>query len=280
MPAASPLSSIDPALRPDEALHVAPDLDGLSRSALAALAEHARSAVRTRGRFSLVLAGGSTPERLYRLLAGPEGSALPWADTHVFWGDERFVPETDEASNYRLAHDVLLRHLDLPAEQVHRMPTTELRTPQRAAETYEEMLRLYFRGEVTPPFDVVLLGLGEDGHTASLFPEDEPWADAADRRHWVRPILGPERRPPRQRVTLSLHALQGARAVFFLVAGASKRPILRAILDGDQAARAYPAAYVRPRSSLVWFADEAAAGSGDAGASTSPQDESSASRET
>lgn len=256
-PHRSPSSS---AASQDEVLHVEPDLDAMSQAAARAVVERARKAVAARGRASIVLPGGSTPERLFRLLAGEAGAGMPWADTHVFWGDERFVPETDEASNFRLAQDVLLRHVPLPPEHVHRMPTTELRTPQRAAETYEEMLRLYFRGEETPTFDVVLLGLGEDGHTASLFSEDEPWASPDDVRHWVRAVLGPERRPPRQRLTLSLAALQGAHAVFFLVAGRAKRPILEAIVTGADAARRYPAAYVRPAGALVWFADADAAG--------------------
>lgn len=249
-----------PGARPPETVHVAPDLDALSRAAAEAIIDVATEAVRKRGQFSLVLAGGATPERLYALLAGPTGARMPWNDTHVFWGDERFVPDTDDASNFRLAHDLLLSRIPLPPEHVHRMPTTELRTPQRAAETYEEMLRLYFRGEEKPAFDLVLLGLGEDGHTASLFPEEAPWASDDDALHWVRAVLGPERRPPRQRITLSLDALGGARHVFFLVAGAAKRPTLRAILTGADDAARYPAAYVRPSGPLVWYVDAAASG--------------------
>lgn len=238
------------------------DLEALSRAAAEYVMDLAKRAVAQRGRFSLVLAGGSTPRRLYELMTTPFCDQMPWSQTHLFWGDERYVPPSHADSNYAMAHEAFIRHVPIAPEHVHRVPT-ELPSPQQVAQTYEETLRLFFRGKPRPSFDLVLLGLGRDGHTASLFPESEqsntePPPVHGERERWVKAVVGPAYRPPRQRITLTLTALNGARRVLFLVAGEEKRKTVRPILAEAPERAAFPAAYVQPTEQLSWFVDEAA----------------------
>lgn len=241
-------------------LRVFPDLEALSQAAAAFVVAKAEAAVQARGRFSLGLAGGSTPQRTYELLGTAFQAQMPWEKTHLFWGDERFVPPDSEDSNYRMAHEAFIRHVPIPEENVHRVPTEE-GAAQAAAEAYDATLRRFFAEG--GGLDVVQMGIGEDGHTASVFPEilDEDhvrargrWAD-----RWAVAVEGPPRRPPRERITLTLPALCQARQALFLVTGEGKRNVLRTLLEGTEEERApLPAAHVRPTEALVWFADEAA----------------------
>jgi 6-phosphogluconolactonase len=205
----------------------------------------------TSGAVSLALSGGSTPRRLYRRLAGlPWRDRMPWQRVHLFWGDERLVPPGHPDNNQRMVREAMILHVPIPAENLH--PVRTEGSPEAAARHYEAELRTFaLRRPGEPLFDVQLLGLGVDGHTASLFPGHPA---LAERRTWVAPVIG---ETPQARVTLTLPALDNSRDVAFLVTGLEKRAILRRLLSGDAA---LPAAAVAPRRSITVFADRAAAG--------------------
>jgi 6-phosphogluconolactonase len=231
------------------------DGDALSRGALEDLLRIVSDAVKERGRFAIALAGGHTPAKLYQMWAQPEkrGMRTPWERVHFFWGDERYVPHDDPASNYRMARESLIAHVPIPAENVHPMPT-DLPQPEKAAEAYAAELRRFF-GAGAPAFDLQLLGLGVEGHTASLF----PGSAALEEKRWVAAVVAPAK--PAKRLTLTLPVLNQARNTFFLVAGADKRPIVAALRDQPtEGYGTYPAAMVKPQGPVVWFLDEAAAG--------------------
>ena len=229
------------------------DLETLSAAAAQLFAEQAERAVAARGRFSVALAGGSTPRRTYELLARPPlGERMPWAKVHVFWGDERCVPADDPRSNYRMARQALLDHVPIPPEQIHPMPGSQ--EPRAAAERYEILLRSFF-GEQPPRFDVVLLGLGENGHTASLFP-GTPVLE--ERQRWVAEVYVAEQ--DLFRISLTAPFLNQAGVVAFLVAGAGKAAVLREILEGPHDPTRLPAQLIRPKhGELRWLVDQAAA---------------------
>jgi 6-phosphogluconolactonase len=217
--------------------------------------------VSERQRFGVALAGGSTPLALYRLLGRrgrltPPGS-LPWRDIHLFWGDERLVAPEHPQSNYGAVRHALLEALGLPAANVHRI-RGELQTAEAAADAYEQELRWFFGldpGEL-PRLDLVFLGLGDDGHTASLFPGHP--ATAERQRLAVAVHLPP---PGPDRVSLTLPVLNRAAAVVFLVAGAGKRAVLRRLVAGDATPAALPALGVHPaEGDLLLLADRDAAG--------------------
>ena len=247
---------------PSPTIRVSADYASTSRAAAEHITQRAEAAVAARDVFTLVLAGGSTPKRLYELLAAdPLRERMPWDQTHLFWGDERFVPPEHEASNYRMAQETLIDHVPLPPDHIHPVPTN-LDSPSEAAAAYEAALQAFFNTHAdTTAFDCVLLGLGTDGHTASLFPEDAPHA-SPDTNSWVRAVTAPPRHTPRQRVTLTLPALNQAREALFLVSGAQKRDAVQAVLE--QTDLSLPAAHVAPRETLTWFVDEAAYGARDA----------------
>jgi 6-phosphogluconolactonase len=231
----------------------------LADAGAAEFVTHAQAAVAARGRFTVALAGGATPRPLYARLADtatPHSQAVPWASVHVFFADERQVPPDHPESNMKMAHETLLRHVPIPEEQVHRI-RGENPDPERAAEEYEEILAESFHLEPgqRPRFDLVLLGLGADGHTASLFPGSAALAES------VRLAVGVATSGAGfDRVTLTLPVLNEAAAVMFLIAGAAKAPALRRVLGGDTS---LPAARVRPRSgSLLYLADRDAAAQG------------------
>lgn len=229
-------------------------------SATRALAGHvvqlAADAIAARGRFTWVLAGGSTPRELYELLASPEfRSTIDWSKVEVFWGDERCVPPTSPESNFNMAHEALLGRVLVPESQVHRM-AGEL-APGLAAEQYEGVLRRIFAGahfpDVPPVFDLILLGMGDDGHTASLFPGSAALEEAA---HWVCPA----QKGDQWRLTLTFPVINAAREVVFLVTGAAKQAMLRNVIEPDGGAASWPAARVQPEAgSLRWFMDRDAA---------------------
>jgi 6-phosphogluconolactonase len=235
-------------------VRVASDLGTLSLRAAESAAGLINDAVRATGRCSVVLSGGSTPRVLYSRWASQFAQAIPWADVHVFWGDERFVPPDHRDSNYRLAKETLLDHVPCPAANIHPVPTG-LETPELAATGYEATLRGYFRSD-SPRFDLVLLGLGPEGHTASLFPQSPALVETA---RWVLPVTAPA--DPPLRVTLTLPALNVATHIYFLVAGASKAAALQQVLTGTADARTYPAAGVKPEGhGVIWWVDSEAAG--------------------
>lgn len=203
----------------------------------------------SRGRFAICLSGGSTPRRLYQLLGeAPYREAIPWDRMHWFWGDERFVPWDHPDSNYRMAREALLAHVPAPEPNVHPIETTG--DPADAARRYERMLKSYYGADTLDPsrplFDVQLLGMGPDGHTASLFPGTKV---LDERQRWVAEVVGAK---PEARITLTYPTLEASRLTSFLVAGADKREALTRVLAGDAE---LPAARLRPSGELVWYVD-------------------------
>ena len=245
--------TIMPALNASPDLRVYADLAELNRRAAEAVAATIKNAVRTNGTCSLVLSGGSTPRTLYSILASQCHAQIPWSHVHVFWGDERYVPTDDSRSNYRMAKETLLDHVPCPAANIHPMPT-HCSNADVAARDYEATLRSHFVGE-WPGFDLVLLGLGGDGHTASLFPGS---LALAEKTRWVVATTAPVE--PRLRLTLTLPALTAATTIYVLVAGSNKAPALRHVLEGVGDWIRYPAAGVRlGAATVVWWADREAA---------------------
>jgi 6-phosphogluconolactonase len=231
------------------------DAAALARAAVSRWLALAETAVAARGRFSVALSGGSTPRALFELLGQPPFAAALWAQTHVFWSDERLVPPDDPGSNYRQAQDLLLSRAPLPAANVHRVHG-EL-NPQAAAEAYTKQLHAFAAGRGWPRFDLVLLGLGSDGHTASLFP-GEP--DPAEQRVPVLAVTADYQDRPARRVTFTPLLINAARHVLFLVSGADKANALAATLRGPHDPARYPAQRIRPvDGALTWLVDQAAA---------------------
>jgi 6-phosphogluconolactonase len=226
------------------------DLSGLVAEAAVATIN---GAVRAAGTCSIVLSGGSTPRALYGLLASEFRVQIPWANVQVFWGDERYVPPEDPRSNYRMAKETLLDHVPCPPANIHPMPTL-FPSADVAARDYERTLQDRFAGE-WPNFDLLLLGIGDDGHTASLFPGS---LALAERRRWVVAARAPVE--PHVRLTLTLPALTQAAAIFVLVAGAAKADAVRHVFEGAGDWIKYPAAGVRVAGeSVIWWADREAA---------------------
>jgi 6-phosphogluconolactonase len=229
----------------------------LSREAARRFLTLARDAVADRGRFTVAISGGSTPKDLYGLLAGPPfHDEVPWPQVDVFWADERCVPPDHPDSNYRLVAETFLSKVPLPAENVHRMPA-EQDDKQAAAAAYTRTLRsVVDAGEAgIPRLDLILLGMGEDGHTASLF----PGSPALNERTTL--VAAPYvDKLGVHRLTLMPPVLNNARNVIFLVAGASKAETLRKVLEGEGRSQELPARLVRPAAgSLTWLVDEEAA---------------------
>jgi 6-phosphogluconolactonase len=230
------------------------DLDSLSRGALEQLLQILEGAVAQRGRFVISLSGGHTPAEMYSLWAQePFRQRTSWDRVHIFWGDERYVPSADPLSNYRMTRETLISHVPIPPGNVHPVPT-DLPRPEAAAEAYESELRKFF-GSDSPAFDLQLLGLGPEGHTASLFPHSPA---LEEKTRWVMAVEAPAK--PSSRLTLTLPVINRARNTFFLAAGKDKREILAALHgEADTGESQYPAARVRPSGPVVWFLDKAAA---------------------
>lgn len=233
--------------KPEERTHVFPSYDAMSRAAAQHVAAHIQTVLTGQEQYTLALAGGSTPERTYEMLASGF-PRLPWDRVEIFWGDERFVPSSSPQSNERMARHTLLADIDVPFPQVHPIPT-DTGSPEDAAKQYEQMLREAF-ADRAHTFDLVLLGLGSDGHTASLFPEDNP---SHDDPQWVRAVSAPPRHDVRDRITCTLPVLNQASEAVFLVSGESKKEALQRVFDGDTS---LPATLISPRDRLTWFMDE------------------------
>lgn len=230
-----------------------PDLETLSNAAGRLFAELADEAVKIRGRFDVVLSGGNTPCRTYELLAGnPFRDRVPWAMIHVFWGDERCVPHDDPRSNYYNAREALLDRVPIPPQQIHPIPY--LHEPREAAEHYEALLRATFAGQ-PPRFDFVFLGLGENGHTASLFPGTKV---LQERQRWVAENYIPEQ--DLYRITLTESIFNESAVAVFLVSGEAKAAVLRDVLEGPRNTTRLPAQLIQLKAGkLHWLADRAAA---------------------
>ncbi|OAF09251.1 6-phosphogluconolactonase [Bradyrhizobium centrolobii] len=211
------------------------------------------AALAAKDKFRVSLSGGSTPKTLYQLLATDEFSArFPWQRVFWYWGDERFVPHDHPDSNYRMVREAMLTKAPVPPENIHPIPTDG--SPLDAASRYERTLQEAYGGKILDPtrplFDVTLLGLGADGHTASLLP-GEPVLE--ERQRWVAAVSHGR---PEARITMTYPVIDSSRRVAFLVTGREKATILRTIRAGGSAA---PASRVRPVGELFWFVDQAAA---------------------
>jgi len=240
---------------PEHNILICNDRDALNRKAAQLIAQLSEQAIDVGKRCMLALSGGSTPKLLYELLATPEWSGrIDWAKTYLFWGDERYVPPDDPQSNYRMVKEALLSKVAIPAANVHRVHT-ELPSAEDAATTYERALREVFDTNKTPQFDIILLGLGENGHTASLFPYTTVLKDDA---HDFAACYVDEVK--QYRLTLTAPVINYARNVIFLVSGASKASVLKEVLYGDYVPDRLPAQLIKPVSgSLIWLVDKPAA---------------------
>lgn len=231
------------------------DTESLSLAAAGEVAALMKRTIKRQGWCSLVLSGGGSPRRLYELLAKPGSAAgIEWSRVHVFWSDERCVAPDDDRSNYRLARVCLLDHVPLPPANIHRMPG-EL-DPQQAALESEQDIRRFFRSRVPaagtlPAFDIVLLGMGPDGHVASLFPGQDPGITAPQRL--VIAARAPQGMPVEWRLSMSLPLLTNAQEVFLIVCGSEKKPVLDRVLAGGEGSQDYPAARVLERAATTWF---------------------------
>jgi len=230
-------------------VHVFPTHEALSRAAAQHIVAHIQTVLARESRYALALAGGSTPERTYELLA-KDGVQIDWDHVDIFWGDERFVPPTSEASNAAMARRTLLAALDIPADNVHPIPT-DTETPEAAARQYEKLLQDRF-SDAGRTFDLAVLGIGSDGHTASLFPETAP---SEDDERWVRAVTAPPRYDITDRISCTVPVFNQADEAVFLASGGGKREAVARAFEGDPDC---PAARITPQERLTWYLDEAA----------------------
>jgi 6-phosphogluconolactonase len=228
------------------------DLESLSHAAAGLFVQQARQAMQNHGWFSVVLSGGHTPRRTYELLAQkPYRERVPWPYLHIFWGDERCVPADDPRSNAGMAREALLDQVPIPTTQIHSILCNQ--SPRESAAQYENVLRVFFADQ-PPHLDLILLGLGENGHTASLFP-DTPVLEEKER--WVGEVYVPEQ--DLHRVTLTPPIINQATVVAFLVAGASKARVLSQVIEGSADTLRLPAQLIRPtKGELFWLVDQEA----------------------
>ncbi len=238
-------------------MHIAiyPDIDTLSHNAAQHIVRIANESIATSGRFTMVLSGGTTPRKTYGLLGSELYSKrINWTLVHIFWGDERSVPPESPDSNYRMAHEVFLSKIPVPTVQVHRMLANEPDRDAASQEYVEEMQRVFATDDI-PSFDLIQLGMGPEGHTASLFPHQEA---LHEERRLVMPVSVPK--PPPDRLTFTPPLLNAARNILFLVTGSDKADALHAVLEGPYQPDEYPAQIVRPpNGEVVWMVDTAAA---------------------
>jgi 6-phosphogluconolactonase len=234
-------------------IHVFPDHAAMCAAAAEQIVRQMQRVLAERDRFTMVLAGGGTPRPVYEHLATTHRSAIAWDRVHLFWGDERYVPHDNPASNVHMVRASLLDDAPIPSANVHPMPTNR-NNPDADATAYADALHAMFPDAAT--FDLVLLGVGDDGHTASLFPDDPQATATDDATPWVRAVKAPPRHDVRTRLSLTLPALNRAHDVFFLVAGANKHDAVESVLVDEDAS--LPPTHVRPRGQRHWFIDEAA----------------------
>lgn len=247
-------------------LHISPNTDQLSISVADWMVDFINKTLQTQQRFTLVLSGGSTPKKLNAVLSSDNyKNKIDWSKVHIFFGDERFVPLNDERSNAKLAFDTLLNHVPVAAENIHIMQTENI-TPEDSAKAYEVVLKEYFpeaagnepqtANRKLQTFDLVLLGMGDDGHTLSLFPgktevihETEKWCTSL----WLEA-------QDMFRITLTHPVVNNAVCIAFLATGNGKATVLKEVLKGAYNPDLYPSQIIKPLSGgLHWFLDEAAA---------------------
>ena len=234
-------------------LHIEKDTKALSASLAEWINKYIQQVLAKQDRFTFVLSGGSTPKALYALLAeSPYKESIPWEKLHFFWGDERAVPFEDSRNNAKMCYDELLDKVPVKAENIHIMRTDI--TPEESAADYEKIVKTYFEGSETT-FDFVLLGMGDDGHTLSLFPGTEVIHE--------QNVLATSfflQAQDMYRITLTAPVVNNAACVAFLAAGAGKAEVLKQVLKGEKNVELYPSQIIQPvKGQLHWFVDEAAA---------------------
>jgi 6-phosphogluconolactonase len=239
-------------MKPD--VRIFKDLEKLSRHAAELCVERATQAIRERGRLLVVLNGGNTPNRLFQLLATDYRDKIDWSKTYIFWGDERCVPATDPGSSYGQAREIFLQHVTIPENQVHRVQG-EL-APASAAAAYAQTLKLFAEDNLDfPRFDLAYLGMGEDGHTASLFP-----GSPLDATESVIPVTANYQDRPANRVTMTPLVFNQARILVFMATGEKKANTLAEVLSDRYNPELYPAQRIDPKhGELIWLVDEGAA---------------------
>lgn len=238
-------------------IHVYADANTLSHEAAQYITTLARECIATHGRFTFALSGGSTPEKLYGLLAEePYRSQIDWALVDIFWSDERCVPVDSPDCNYAMAHRVMLSKLPIPESQIHRMPAEQENSDAASLAYTMEMKNAFgFGMDGIPNFDLIQLGMGPEGHTASLFPHQP---SLHEQQRLVMPVSVPK--PPPPRLTFTPRLLNAATHILFLVTGAEKAEAVKAVLEGDYQPDEYPAQIVQPpKGEVIWMLDEAAA---------------------
>src|SRR5882757_9383191 len=233
-------------------LHVFKDAEDLSNASAKWIADIIGATLKIKDRFTIALSGGSTPERLHKILAAsPYKEQIDWTRMHIFWGDERAVPFEDSRNNAKMAYDTLLNFVPVPADQIHVMRTDI--SPEQSALEYEKILHQYF-GETGASFDLVLLGMGDDGHTLSLFPGTEVVHEEAA---WATAFF--LKAQDMYRITLTKSIVNRSACVAFLTTGAGKAHALKEVLKGSYNPDLYPSQEIKPVGELHWFVDEAAA---------------------
>ena len=234
-------------------INIYKDLETISIAAADLFVEQAQKAVIKNDRFSVALSGGHTPARTYELLAQkPWCEQVPWDKTFIFWGDERCVPKDDSRHNALMAHQLLLSHVPIPTHHIH--PIICESSPKITAEKYELVLHEFFQDQDVC-FDLVFLGIGNDGHTASLFPATPV---LNERTKWVSVVSVPDQEF--SRITLTIPLLERSFQTVFLVEGAEKAQVLKTILEGPWDTSTYPAQLIAPfNGKLTWLVDKAAA---------------------
>jgi len=241
--------------KPNGTLEVLSNLETLSVRAVSIFVNASKNSIATKKRFAVAISGGSTPRRLYTLL-GDEAyrHQVDWQHVHFFWADERCVPQEDEASNFKTALDTLLSRVALPDKNIHRIKGEK--APDKAARDYEEEIRRFFGGSERQGFDLIILGMGEDGHTASLFPGSKSLEETV--RLAIPVYLG---EPKKDRITLTLPVLNNANQILFIVAGVSKAAVLSEIFGNRGKKIGLPAGMIRPaHGKITWLIDQEAAG--------------------
>lgn len=234
-------------------LHISSNKDSLSQELATWIMEDIQKVLKEKELYTFVLSGGSTPKELYKLLAAPPyRENIDWGKIHFFFGDERYVPFEDERNNGNMANDTLLKHIPVPQEQIHYMNTAV--SPEQSAKDYEKMLHGYFNGH-SYTFDLVLLGMGDDGHTLSLFPGTEV---INEQRNWVKSYF--VEKLDMDRITLTPPVVNRASSIIFLASGEKKSAILKKVIEGKFMPDVYPSQIIKPLDgNLTWFVDESAA---------------------
>jgi 6-phosphogluconolactonase len=236
-------------------LHIYPTSEALSEAAAKWIAEHITKTLKKKGRYTIALSGGNTPKELHKLLAAsPFKEQIDWSKLHVFWGDERDVPFTDDRNNAKMAFDTLLNFVPVPKSQIYIMRTDI--SPDQSAQEYEKILRKYFdENDQSQSFDLILLGMGDDGHTLSLFPGT---SIIHEEKKWVMSFFLQSQNM--NRISLTRPIANRAAAIAFLTTGKNKAIALQEVLEGNYNPDLYPAQVINPTNGeLHWFVDQAAA---------------------